>query len=370
MSLVVAKQIGNNILVVSDTKLSEKNLDKKYFVQNENPRNGVLKAVIINEKVCICFAGGNEYARDAFLKIHSGQTISQILDVLLNSHLSSKGGVDFILCANVESPCIYEVKDNSIKPTNSSWIGDYDAYKKFTSGLYKDQEKIISGDTLKGELFDRMIPAMDKVINDSSIHTVGGYRVSLSIKQNIFQYDFYMTTHFAPKTVVVKAGEFYPLGHDNADVGGYTLTFIGASIDHQHVAFHIRQGKIGVLYSRNNGLMEPRILSDMDEVDFHDHIIPLGIRPIISTVDRFDKYRNQAIQLFRQQLFEDSILNFDKAMRECKGEQKAEMLYYKGLALHYLNRHQEAVKVFQESIGISVKYQPYILQIITGKGKK
>ena len=370
MSLIVAKQVGNNILVVSDTKLSDSRLEKKYIVSNDNPKDGVLKAVIISEKICVCFAGKREDARDAYKKINPKQTVSEILETLLYYNRLFSGSTDFILCSNIDVPCIYEIKNGNIIPTSNAWIGDHNAFEKFQNYFHRGNNNDISANSISlisghvEDPFSKALNAMDCVIKDDAIHTVGGYRVSLSIRDSKFQYDFYMDTHFAPKTITLKAGEFFPLGHDTAASGGYTLTFIGASQDYKYVAFHIKQGNVGVLYAEKDGLLEPQLIS-MDEVDFHDYLIRVcNITPMFSTENRFDNFKKKALNAYFNNDFKTAISLFDKAIFESTGANKIEVLFFKGASLHFLKRAEEAIKVFQEVIRLDISYQPKIFQIM------
>ena len=325
--------------------------------------------MIINEKICISFAGGEEDAEEAIRKINPDDSVEKMLETLISYNISSNYNADFILCSNVDAPCIYEIKDKKIIKTESSWIGDKKAFDYFQECMLKEKDgidqRISISSTNDNTLFQRAITSMEKVINSPQIDSVGGYRVSISLKENKFMYDFYMNMHLGPQNITIKQGEFHPLGHDTAANGGYTLTFIGASNDFQSVAFHIKQVDFGVVYVRNNsGLLRPEIIPDIDEVDFHDFIIrEHQINPLFSTQDRYQKFRAEALAVFEKKDFANAVILFDKAINACSGAKATEMLFYKAVSLHYL-KNAEAAAIFQKVINMDSKYLSTITRII------
>ena len=357
MSLVVAGYDNYNLTIVSDTKLTypiDRN-DENRGLKNHVPAGlvemSVLKSTIINETVCISFAGDREFADNALKLISSGDSLEKIKETLEACHKLSNFKTDFILCSILGTPEIYLIKNKSTEKVEGrpAWIGDLDAFNRFQKSRLKESKGISA--------------AMDDVINDDEIVTVGGFKIVIQIDRGKFTYGFSMQMNREAMTISLSAGVPYIVGHGSAEKGAYTLTFIGSSKDYRHVAFHIKQGNFGVLYSRsNNGLLKPNIKPNMDEVDFHDYILlNCGINPTFSTQDRFNKFFTDGLSAYQHQDFVRAVVSFEKAVNEKNNPKRVEALFYLGVCLHYLKKHQKALEIFKQVISINPSYQIQIL---------
>ncbi|SRR6266542_6581371 len=133
MSLIVARKQGNQLAIVSDTKLTYPNEDIKG--QKNNPSEGVIKTVIINPNLCVSFAGDIDYAEKAIKELNNNHSIEETIKILEKYHNRSDYKTEFLVCAGKPSPIIHKIKVNESKDVHSSWIGDIKAFSSFQENL-------------------------------------------------------------------------------------------------------------------------------------------------------------------------------------------------------------------------------------------
>lgn len=77
------------------------------------------------------------------------------------------------------------------------------------------------------------------------------------------------------------------IGHETAEQGGYSVHFVGSSLDFQKIALHVRQGRFGIVYQREgNGLLRPSVYENIDEFEFLPFIAKqFGIPTKVQTQD-------------------------------------------------------------------------------------
>lgn len=388
MSLIVVRKAENQLCIVSDTKLSYPDAEIKGL--KNQPGEGVVKSVIVNANICISFAGEMHYAAQAITEINSDHSIDQIIECLTRYHIASAHKTEFILCYGNPNLTIYKFKNNEYGPVASAWIGDQRAFNQFQENMNGDaktkQEKekrptkkqdstfpatnkpVFSVEAMNLSMeasipkyFSKMSAAMDQVIEDGNIDSVGGFKVNVIYKEK-FYYNIY-TKMYRGQFAIVGQGS-HTIGHGGADEGGYSLNFFGASNDYKSLAIHLRQAKLGIVYNReNNGLLFPRLYK-MDEVDFIDLVKEqYQLRAVFSTQDRAIKFIGEGRQAFAQNDFAKAKLCFDKAAECTKGKQKAEVLFFKGVTFLNLKDMPNALLVFQEAVLLDPSIQKRIAQL-------
>ena len=370
MSLIVAKKDGHSIMIVSDTRLTFSNTEFKG--EEEVVKYGTIKSIIVNAQLCISFATDNNvYQIEVILKkISENLSIEGALAILEDHHKGSSFRDEFIL-AGGEAPDIYEIKNGEVKRSDFAWIGDVEAFNKFQERRlgHSQQEQYhinciqIMSDTNSD--FNKMSSAIDEVISDETIKSVGGFKVCIEYKDKCFKYSFYMQMYKTPFTIDISSRSPYILGHDSAAFGGYTINFLGSSENYQHLAIHIKQGDFGIVYSKmDNGIMRPQVFTKIDEVDFYDYIVnAFGIIPPFSTQDRYTKYKTEGLDFLNHAQYTDAIRQFDKGTLCDNGKFKAEFLFYKGIALLNSKRVREAFGTFTLSMQANSLYEKKVLQM-------
>lgn len=359
MSLIVAKRDGSNLIIVSDTKLTDES--EEFIRQQFDPTEGVLKTIFINNNICISFAGGIEYANDALKLIKEDTTIEKILEILLFCHkITSNQITDFIVCEGASVPKIYAIKNGICESVDSAWIGDIDGFNKYQSYLLGNKDgsilsngSIINIDpTYPSINFSKISQAMDNVIQDESITTVGGFKNAVVFSKNTFSYQFYIKMYFG----VVQfnnISEIRNIGYDNAEKGGYIITYYGGSKDLKHIALYIKQGEFGIVYSQKGDFLSyPKPdLFKMDEANFRNMIannynIPLSLVIEYGHMNGYAKLIQDGIELSNKGDYEDAIKAFDKAFSLADIQQRGEVFFHAGITYLNMNMKKEASKCF------------------------
>jgi hypothetical protein len=382
MSLIVARKEGNQIAIVSDTKLTYPNHEIKG--QKESPKEGILKTIILSTNLCVSFAGEIEHAENALREIENNCNFNEVVEILYKYHKISNHQTEFLVCSANPNPIIHKIKDNESKEVQTSWIGDRDAFnsfqesmmgtKKGTKSENQNQTKSKAGIVItemdlsfevdmQVNLFSKMSSAMDAVIENENIASVGGFKVTVIYKE---KFNFGKYGKLYRGNVELFGNSSHVIGHGSANEGAYSINFIGSSNDYKTVALHVRQGNFGLIYTRKNyGLLRPALFQ-FDEVDFIDYVKEkYNLLAVFATQDRMEKFLYDAKTSFDKQDFRKSAETFDKAFNEATGKKKAEILFYKGICLLNLKEMTSAMQTFQQSINIDSSFQQKIMQILS-----
>ena len=177
MSLIVARKVKNNLIILSDTKLTPHNDERA----NNRPSDGTIKSYILSKQISVSFAGSQYFAEAALKKIGNSLDVEFIKDVLLETHKESCKETDFILALDFEYPSLFVIKDFRIEETENSWIGSqsgFNQYQGYLSIQLIENEinellylKIVRSPDSGGEecqrLYRKMFDAMVGVIDGS-----------------------------------------------------------------------------------------------------------------------------------------------------------------------------------------------------------
>lgn len=389
MSLIVARKYEDQLFIVSDTKLTHPNHEVKRL--KTKPSDGVIKTVIINPRICISFAGDIDDAEVALKQINGIDPIAKIIDTLTYYHKQSSHKTEFILCYALPDITIYKFKSGECKSVVSTWIGDQIAFNRFQEsmmGVIKKEKKkkdwrkentklpttkktLIEVEMMNmsfelqiPEQFSKMSSAMDAVIDDSNIETVGGFKVNVVYKDG-FYFNRYGKTYRSNFVMIGNGAHVLDAGE-----GAYSINFFGVSNDFQSVGLHIRQAKIGIIYQRqDNGLLWPQY-HWMDEVDFCDMAAErYGVMPAFTTVDRVHKFRAEGLQAFSAQDWEKAKQLFDKGILTAKDKQRADLLFCKGVTLLNMRMESEAMVTFQEAVSLDPAVRDRVNQVFINARK-
>lgn len=381
MSLIVAKVEGNSILIVSDTKLSYSNDgEEEAQRQKVKPNEGVIKTTIINSNVCVSFAGNVDEAEKAIKDIEPSNTIDQIQNILYKSHRDSLGEVDYIIALGLPIPKIIVIKNGKVEESLYSWIGNKDGYERFQKymlGKVKSDRpetsfKVELSIEKKPDIFDNLINSMDRVIEDSDIKGIAGFRVSVIFEEGKFIYRPYLHSYSGTPTIEitmppgVRSVTFpMPIHGSNAS-GGYTINFFRSKENTNNVGIHLLQGNLGIIYKReDNGLLKPTVYTNIDEIDFCEFTeVNFNISPMGITQSRERKYFDKANSHFENNQFKEAIEFYDKTLPLADSRLKAEVFYRKGVAYFNLRNLQDAMINFQSAININSDYQKIASQIM------
>ena len=374
MSLIVARKEGDRLAIVSDTKLTYPYHEVK--AQKTHPSDGVLKTVILDGNTTISYAGEISYAEDALKEIGTNITVDNIIEILNTYHKLSEYKTEFLYCTGSPS-LLYKFKNNECGEVHSCYLGDSKAFRLFQGFMMdmlpkkpkpkskkknnKDRPQSSGGLSIEFEefrltmttgidspLFLKMTAAMDYVIEEGSVASVGGFKVFVMFDGK-FQYRMYNAIYRQP-FVLLGPGS-HPLGHGNAMDGAYSIHFFGGSEDGSTAAIHIKQATFGFVYSRQDcGLPRPQIFYG-DEVDFIDTILPkFAIKATITNEDRVLKYFKAGLAFFNTGDWQKCVDELNKVIDVTKEKERANFLFYLGMAHWNLGNRTLAMKSFTEAI--------------------
>lgn len=280
MSLIVARKHKNNLLIFSDTKLTYKFKDKN------SPKDGTIKAIILSPKLSLCYAGDVHFAELALNEIEDKNSIELIQNILLNHHIDSNQVTDFILAVGIDNPYFLLVKNGEVTKEHICWIGSQEGFSKFQEYYLSHHEyqdisdvniKLIKlPDTDDIELTDqysKQFNAMIGVIESHEIQEVGGFVIPLLFENGHFCYPVYVNVFRKALNVEEDMDGDGPsvIDFSNAADGAFTVNFWGGKT--AELAIHFFQGNVGVIYKRENwGLLNPEILTDIDEIEFSEYL--------------------------------------------------------------------------------------------------
>ncbi|MFI0398052.1 MAG: hypothetical protein ACH34X_03175 [Thiolinea sp.] len=278
MSLVVAKIINSNVIIVSDTKIT---LDDK-IKQPHTFTEGFVKTIVIDQLRCLAYAGAlTQEKHDELLAILSQKTgTARLIDFL--SNLSADKAIDFIFCSieNTESILLLKISEGSVSEAEHTWIGDHEGFNLFQSYFHKPTliktppsselhlikipDKFIDLDI--GDTYTKMINAMKGVIESSRVDSVGGFVTPVVTEENIFKYGNYFSIYRQPYSheELSKGGA---LSFGDHTTGTYSINF--ADQGRRSFAVHIFQGKFGLILNNEENINLNWIKAlNKDEIDF------------------------------------------------------------------------------------------------------
>ncbi|MBT1712354.1 tetratricopeptide repeat protein [Fulvivirgaceae bacterium PWU5] len=374
MSLIVCRQHAGELMIVSDTKLTYPS-DLYPNKQTGNPGDGVIKTVIINPTTCISFAGEIAPAEEVIKTIDASDNLSVLKSKL--AHYAS-GETDFILCTLTPEVEIFEIKNGIAVKVQSSWIGSAHAFNRF-QGYYLNNlpEKHQAGSFMRMEMsptngstkLSGLAAAFDRVIDDEEVPEVGGFRVAVILDNNTFQYQSYVHTYRANITITIDPrhpNQIIPITHGTASEGAYMVNFFGTrEKTNSHIAVHIHQANLGLMYARIDGGLPRPTFYKMDEVDFVEFIKSnFGVGPALTTQSKAQKLLEQANIHFHARDFERAMTCFEQLLIIDKGKIRARAQYSKGICLLNLQRLQEGIIEIQAAIDLDPSLRTQAISII------
>lgn len=215
MSLVVAKITPRGIRIVSDSKVTDPEAVKHGYLY------GTIKAVIINQNLCICYAGKAGVGQVAIDSIRShAKKIEGVCQRLLDAHKEANEETDFIIAA-LKPTKLFKISNGDIQETDSScWIGDSDGFNIFQKYLHQTNPSNIPDSDYLTSI--KMETAMREVISEPSIPRVGEFSISVASTKNGFNYMLgqYRAAGFLPQSI--PSGVLTPIQFGNAASGGFS----------------------------------------------------------------------------------------------------------------------------------------------------
>lgn len=280
MSLVVARRIRNAIAIVSDTHLTERQAGRPVHILR-----GVIKAISLGPYLTICFAGDVRVAGHTILRC-AQEWLSLTPDDLIKEFskvhlglLHAENAADFILAfANPSNPSrLVSIKGGQSVDCDTAWIGDAAAFEEFQRQFHAPEPGNIldAGSAsldfpadsdhpdMPPELLRKMRFAMQSIINDPRIRSVGGFVVPLMTTSKDLRYLEYFYSQTASMDLEVLEGlTEIPIG--SAEDGHYSMYFTFGDDGYScYPLMYFVQGRFGISFRvTKNGTLRARKYSE------------------------------------------------------------------------------------------------------------
>jgi len=134
MTLIISKIIDNKIYIESDSKITGDRIVRNNPIDSKHCK---LKALILDPKLCLCYAGDIYFAEQAykfFIKESKNKLDWNLYrNYLLQLNIESENSTHFIMAGynNSNLPLLFEIKDRKISQVQQSWIGDKESFSYF-----------------------------------------------------------------------------------------------------------------------------------------------------------------------------------------------------------------------------------------------
>lgn len=317
MTLVVARKIGNQVIINSDTRLTYPKVDQHdpdpKRIQHHRPSEGVVKTVNLTPDVNLSFAGDVSVAEKVLS--HFPGKIGDRVEFDLNNlighlhylHIDSGQETDFILSIGDAQPShtkIIAIKDGSVSDVHAAWIGSHDAFQIYQKTFIELSDKsklkecltqhssvqvfvaeMPTNDEELNEVYTRSHFAMRDVILGEKVADVGGFVISSVFNGYSFKYCGYFECYpigFGRTHVLSKGVSTIPLGSNKE--GSFAVSVGGMNI--YRLPIYFPHGCFGMIYSREqSALMEPTPFYDVTAENFQEILRSKGMQDNLSIID-------------------------------------------------------------------------------------
>jgi hypothetical protein len=274
MSLIVARQVNDDIYIVGDTKFSQP--DNSDWSRSRQYLGG-LKAVILNPGLCVCFAGTIHYAQDAIQGIYDKAVNlfdkNAAIDYFLRYHLDSfnedspDDSTDFLIACIVEKADapgyftkeIFRIADGQVFFENEATrIGDQQAFREFQRISLQDPASVPVSTfeisrlgPIPRPLFDASLAtsmrAMQHVIDSTQFASVDGIRTVVVSESDQFRYLEYVLVRGDPSPIGVQHPSQITFGGSARGADERHVGVFGA-LGHGIFPAYSYSGNFGIIY--------------------------------------------------------------------------------------------------------------------------
>ena len=254
MTLVVARRTERSVRLFADLRVTDRNAIESGYVV------GMLKPVVLGPDLCVAFAGRVGPAIVALRSLAStgvnGRELDEVRQLLLDAHRQSDGDTEFLVAPSVTAPGGLDriAADGIETDLPATWIGDRNAFDLYQRVYHADRFDIPLPDELADqreefELQSKMGRAMDAVVRDDSITTVGEIVVpaASTVKEPGFSYLESVGMWVGQDQEI--GPEWTPIRMGGAAEGGFGYSVlvpeepgVGA------IGIHFFQGRLGLYY--------------------------------------------------------------------------------------------------------------------------
>lgn len=173
MTLVMARQFGDRICILSDTMISSREAPKDDVIP------GQLKTIVLNDTISISYSGSVNPAimkiREIRKEIYKGVPLDRILETLSKFTLEKNGEVDFIVASHILTPSLYKIANGNISSKSDRyWIGDADAATRVQQEIDKNTGDVEGLPDYVSQEEYKFSTAFRKLVEEHQVPNVGG----------------------------------------------------------------------------------------------------------------------------------------------------------------------------------------------------
>lgn len=247
MTLVMARQFGDRICILSDSMISDRDAPRDSVIP------GQLKTIVLNDRISISYSGSVNEAvhkiREIRREMFKGVSLDKILDPLAKFTLDKNGKVDFIVASHISTPRLYKIANGKIyKEFDCYWIGDAEAANLVQQQI-DEYNEVVEGlpEYISQEEY-KFSTAFRKLVEEHQVPTVGGIMFeSIGSPYGYCYQNFSMTVAWdaiplddrfdeqAQRAYEKTGTECYKLATLSADERGLAVT--GAYFDQNEIGF-------------------------------------------------------------------------------------------------------------------------------------
>lgn len=177
MTLIMARQLGDRIIMHSDSMISDPNAPRSDIIP------GQLKAIVLTPQLSVAYAGLVQKAlptiREARRMARQGTTLRDVVEYLRQATIAHSGAVDFLVAAHYDEPVLYKIWRGNLASgaDHPYWIGNRTTASAVQRAM---QEQQVPADREWAEQEEfRSSLAFTNVIRESKIPGVGGFSFNL-----------------------------------------------------------------------------------------------------------------------------------------------------------------------------------------------
>ena len=228
LSLVVAEATDAGPRIVSDTRV----------VFPEGPRSsfktGTLKTVIITRDVTICFAGdviaGLNGVRGFAKELRGGGPVDDLLLRLQELTSDDQRVVEFIVATGKSTSQLTRIRNGGVERSlGSAWIGDQEGFERFQRARHTPLDHVSAMESTlppATRVMARLRRAMQTVIDEPAIDSVGDFCVAVAYKPTGFEYLESTFIHVGRDIRVQPGEDLISKMAQSVEEGGYTVSVV------------------------------------------------------------------------------------------------------------------------------------------------
>jgi hypothetical protein len=141
MTLIVARRSATSVRLCGDSKITDLNAIRGGYL------SGALKVVVLDDDLCVAFAGGIEDALSTIRRLDARRraTLGESLppedaeEILRAAAASSDGRVEFLL-ATRRPLRLLRIRSSGVEESDYLWVGDKDAFEAYQHHLHQPSE--------------------------------------------------------------------------------------------------------------------------------------------------------------------------------------------------------------------------------------